>query len=290
MLLYLREMFPPAPRLLMAVLLYASFASVLARLHRWPAGTPRELALGAWSVFAMMLVLRLMDELKDLEVDRVLFASRPVPSGRVLESDIRASLLAAAGLYLGAHAGAGPSFWTALAVLAYAVLMLRWFFVPDLMRPRLLLTLATHNPVIPLLLLHLAAVAAHARGRLHAIDAGVLLSLIAVYWMPLLAWEIARKIRAPAEENAYVTYSRLLGPAGAVWLAAAAQTVALLLGSWLGHLGDFRPGWFLCAGAGWLIAQAAHVRFLLRPCPATSHLRPFAELFLVALFLAGFLA
>jgi 4-hydroxybenzoate polyprenyltransferase len=291
MLLYLREMFPLAPRLLMAVLLYASFASVLARLHRWPAVTLRELTLGAWSVFATMLVLRLMDELKDLDVDRRLFAWRPVPSGRVLASDVRTSLLVVAVLFVAAQVGGGPSMWTALAVLGYAVLMFRWFLLPDLMRPRLLLTLATHNPIVPLLLLHLASVAAAARQRgWHDVDAGVLLPLVAADWMPLLAWEIDRKIRAPGEENDYVTYSRILGPAGAVVLAAAAQTVALGLGAWLGILDGFRFGWFLCAGAGWLVAQSAHVRFLLRPDPNTSRLRPFAELFLVALLLAGFFA
>jgi hypothetical protein len=159
------------------------------------------------------------------------------------------------------------------------------------MRPRLLLTLATHNPIVPLLLLHLASVAAAAWQRgWHDVDAGVLLPLVAAYWMPLLAWEIDRKIRAPGEENDYVTYSRILGPAGAVVLAAAAQTVALGLGAWLGILDGFRFGWFLCAGAGWLVAQSAHVRFLLRPDPNTSRLRPFAELFLVALLLAGFFA
>jgi 4-hydroxybenzoate polyprenyltransferase len=290
MLLYLREMFPVLPRLSMAALLYSSFAGVLARLHRWPTLTLRDLLLGTWSVFAMMLVLRLMDELKDLDVDRRLFASRPVPSGRVLESDVRVSLLVVAGLYVAAHVGAGPSLWTALAVLGYAVLMFLWFFVPGLMRPRLLLTLATHNPIIPLLLVHLAGVAALARGRGHDLDANVVLPLVAVYWMPLFAWEIARKIRAPEEENDYVTYSRLLGPTGAVVLAAGAQTIALGLGWWLAHVNGFRPGWFACAGAGWAIAQAAHARFLLRPGPTTSRLRPFAELFLAALLAAGFFA
>jgi hypothetical protein len=275
----------------MAVLLYASFATVLARLHRWPAVTLRELLLGGGSVFAIMLVLRLMDELKDLDVDRRLFASRPVPSGRVLESDVRTSLFAVAGLFLCAHVGSGASFWTALGLLGFTVLMFRWFFVPDLMRPRLLLTLATHNPVVPLLLLHLAGLAAAARGRgLHDLDARRLLPLVAVYWLPLFAWEVARKIRAPLEEDDYVTYSRLLGRPGAVLLAGGAQTLSLGLGFWLGRQNGFAAGGTACAGIGWAIAQAAHVRFLLRPDPVTSRLRPFAELFVVAQLAAGFLA
>jgi len=296
MRLYLREMFPVAPRLVMAVLLYASFARVLARLHRWPTTlTVPDLLLGTWSVFATMLVLRLMDELKDLDVDRRLFAFRPVPSGRVLESDIRRTLFVVAGLYAAAHVGAGLAFWTALAVLGYALLMFRWFLVPEIMRPRLLLTLATHNPVVPVLLLHLAVVAAGAQGRgPRDLDGGALLPLLIIYWAPLFAWEIARKIRAPREEDAYVTYSRLLGPGGAVLLAAAAQTLALGLGVWLGHVHGFRPSWLACAGIGWAIAQAAHLRFILslglRPDKASSRLRPFAELSLLAVLAAGFFA
>ncbi len=289
---YLREMFPVGVRLLMAVMLYGSFARVLARVHGWPtAPTLAGMLVGSWSVLATMLVLRLMDELKDLDVDRRLFPSRPVPSGRVREADIRISLVVVSGLFIAAHIGAGLALWTALGVLGYALLMFRWFFVPELMRSRLLLTLATHNPVIPVLLLHLVVVAAAAHGGgPRALAAGAVLPLIVVYWAPVFAWEIARKIRAPGDENAYVTYSRLLGPAGAVMLAAGAQTLAFGLAVYLGRVHGFRHAWLACAGTGWVIAQAAHLRFLLRRDTDSSRLRPFAELFLMAVLLAGLFA
>ena len=292
MRVYLAEMFPVPQRLLMAVLLYASVARMLARLHGWPlAPTAGELLLGAGSAFATMLILRLMDELKDRDVDRRLFASRPLPSGRVRESDIRGALFLVIGLFVAAHIGQGLALGTALGVLAYAALMFRWFFVPDVMRPRLLLTLATHNPVIPVLLIHLVVIAARARGRgLGDLDPGAVVPLLAIYWAPVFAWEIARKIRARGDEDDYVTYSRLIGPAGAVVLAAAAQTLAfgLCLGVGRGH--GLHPAWTACAVVGWAIAQTAHVRFLLRPDSVSSRLRPFAELFLLAILLGGLFA
>jgi hypothetical protein len=191
-------------------------------------------------------------------------------------------------VFVAAHLGHGLAFWTALGVLGYAMLMFRWFFLPDVMRPRLLLTLATHNPVIAVLLLHLVVIAAEARGRgLGDLDRGALLPLVVIYWAPVFAWEIARKIRSPGEEDAYVTYSRLFGPAGAVLLVAAAQTLALGLGLRLGHVHGLHAAWSACAGGGWAIAQAAHVRFLLRPDARSSRLRPFAELFFLAVLLGG---
>src|SRR5258708_19997590 len=87
MRVYLGEMFPVPLRLLMAVLLYASFAKVLARAHQCPlAPTLRELVLGSGSVFATMLVLRLMDDLNAAEVDRRPLPCRPSPSGHPLAS------------------------------------------------------------------------------------------------------------------------------------------------------------------------------------------------------------
>jgi 4-hydroxybenzoate polyprenyltransferase len=232
-----------------------------------------------------------MDELKDREVDRQLFAARPLPSGRVRESDIRLALALVIGAFVAAHLGQGLALGTALGVLAYAALMFRWFFVPDVMRPRLLLTLATHNPVIPVLLLHLVVTAVRASGRgIGDLDPGTVVTLVVIHWAPVFAWEIARKIRSPGEENAYVTYSRLIGPAGAVLLVAAAQTLALGLGAGLSRHHDLHPAWLACAAVGWTIAQAAHARFLLRRDAASSRLRPFAELFLLTALLGGLFA
>jgi len=129
MRVYLREMFPPVPRLGSAALLYGSFTVLLARIHGVPGPLISPLALlGVWNVFALLLVLRLMDELKDREIDLALFKERPVPSGRVRESDIRASLAVMVVLYLGANAVTRPTFLAAAVVLGYALLMFKYFF------------------------------------------------------------------------------------------------------------------------------------------------------------------
>jgi 4-hydroxybenzoate polyprenyltransferase len=292
MRVYLAEMLPVGPALVMAFLASFSLTTVLARLH----GAPPRLAspytiLGGASVFGVMLILRLMDELKDRDVDRALFPQRPLPSGRVLEEDIRFSLGGVAVLYLVVNAWAGIALVSAAIVLAYAFLMFRWFFVPELMRPRLRLTLVTHTPIVPLLLLHLLVLFAVGHGMgLGAIRWIPSLLAVVLHWLPLLGWEISRKIRSREEEDAYVTYSRLVGPAGAVTLAALAQALALALGLGLCLESGLSPRFALGLVAGWGAALGAHVRFVLHPSPATSRLRPFAETDVVCAFIGGCLA
>jgi 4-hydroxybenzoate polyprenyltransferase len=285
---YLREMFPLPGHLALALAAGAGTAAFV-RSVQGGAGpvTAAAVASPTWNIFATLLILRLMDELKDRDIDRRLFPTRPLPSGRVRESDIRRSLAAAIILYLGANAHAAPVFLSAAIVLAYSGLMYRRFFTPALLERSLPITLATHTPSAPLMLLQAHVAAADRLG----IPPGELrwsavLPAVGMAWFALLGWELARKIRAPAEETAYVTYSRLLGPTGAVAAAATAQGLAVALGV---HLAvRFRlPPWHPAALVGaWLMCATAYARFLRRPDPSTSRLKPYAAAFVFAVLLA----
>lgn len=286
---YLGEMYPLPRRAAGAALLYTGLASLLGRLQ---GGAPwrhwGDLLLGCWSAFAFMLVLRLMDELKDVVTDAALFPTRPLPSGRVLESDVAALLKVVATAFLLSHARAGWALLTAAGILAYAWLMFRWFFVPGRMRPDLPLTLATHNPVVPLFVLHLVTLQRETGGPVAAtLPWPSLLALVASYWAAFLAWEIARKIRTPAQEDACLTYSRLLGPVGAVGAVLATQTAGLLAALWLFRQYGLSPAFLVPLVGGYLVSLAGSIRFLVAPGPDTSRLRPFAEAHLLGLFLAG---
>lgn len=291
LLVYLAEMHPLPQRLLAALALYAGLATLLARLHGHPADLlahPLRTALGAWAAFAAMLILRLMDELKDVDTDRRLFPGRPLPSGRVRATDVAGLLVVTSALFLLAHAWAGVLASSAL-VLGYAWLMFRWFFVPDRMRPRLLTTLFTHQPIVPLVLLDLALLAAAQHG-ISALRPAAVATTVAVFWCGLFAWEIARKIRAPEQEDAYVTYSRRLGGSQAVLLTAGVQgaSAAVACGLWLA--GEVGPGLPLALLAGLAPALYAHVRFLRHPAPEHATLRPFAEAHVFATCVGGALA
>ena len=285
---YLGEMYPPGSRLGAAALLYLGFTAMLDRVHGLPfSPLSAWTAIGTWDVFSLLLILRLMDELKDREVDRRLFFDRPLPSGRVREGDIIFSLGLMNTLYLAANLPAGRAFWTAAGVLAYAWLMFRHFFIPGLLRRCLLLNLATHNPFIPLLLLHLVVLfAVQADLPLRAVRWERALLLVAMFWPMSFAWEISRKIRAREEENDYVTYSKILSRPGAVALAAGAQTLTFALAVHFFRSLSLSGVFIGVAAAGYALALWGHVRFLLKPSPRTSRLKPFAQIYIVSVLAA----
>ncbi len=292
MRLYLAEMYPVPRRAFLALLLASAFGTLLARVQHTASPPPFRFTLtAAASAFLLLLILRLMDELKDYDLDRALFAQRPLPSGRVKVKDLSLTLTVLALAYVPLHGPhPGPLASAALA-LGYAFLMFGWFFAPQYLRPRLLPTLATHNPIVGLMLLHLAVLFAAASGLevLQLRGSGVAAAVV-LLWAPAFAWEIARKIRAPGEETAYVTYSRVLGPRRAVVLAIGAQATAVGASLFLFAVHGLSPALVLLSAAGFLGALFGHLRFLRAPGPRTSRLAPFAEAQLLVTLVGGCLA
>jgi len=232
-----------------------------------------------------------MDELKDYDLDRALFAERPLPSGRVKVADLGLTLTAMALVYVPLHGPHLGPLVSAAMTLAYAFLMFAWFFAPHYLRPRLLPTLVTHNPIVGLLLLNLVVLFATESG-LEGVDlrGSGTLAVVVLLWAPAFAWEIARKIRAPAEETAYVTYSRVLGPQRAVVLAMGTQATAVAAALFLFVVHGLSLALVLLSAAGFAGALFGHARFLRGPGPRTSRLAPFAEAQLLATLVGGCLA
>ncbi|MDJ0951595.1 MAG: hypothetical protein QNJ94_22005 [Alphaproteobacteria bacterium] len=289
---YFREMMPIPRHLVLAALTYLGIAAFARYVHQ--EATPLAslpTLVGIWSVFSLFLMLRLMDEIKDTDIDRALFPERPLPSGRVRLSDIRISLVAAIGLFLLANLFAGWAFWSALIVLGYALLMFRLFFIPDLLRKSLLLALVTHTPVIPLMLLHGFAIFAAEQDRsLADLAWSYVLPYTAMIWSLQVSWEVSRKIRAQDQETRYVTYSKLLGPVGATLLAAGVQAIPVGVCLFLSARLSLSWTYAAICAAGYALVLWANGRFLRRPGAATSNLRPFAEAYSVIILCAQIVA
>lgn len=288
MRVYFAEMYPIPQHALLALLTYMN----IALFARWVEKQSSSIAswytlLGIWSIFDLWLILRLMDELKDEAIDRELFPDRPLPSGRVLSSDIKKTLAGAIFLYLIAHLFAGPALWSALFVLGYSWLMFKRFFAPDALRQSLILTLVTHNPIVPLMLAQgFAIFAAEHRLAFKELHWDLIAPFIVMLWSPFLAWELARKIRSAEEETGYVTYSRLLGRQGATVLTAGIQTIALCIGLYFWK--QFSLSWLylgiLVFGLG--LSYFGCLRFVRHPNPRTAKLKYYAVAFLLCVEMA----
>lgn len=285
---YFAEMFPIPGHLAAAALAALGIAGFIRRLQGVnQAMAPVPLASATWNIFAILLLLRLMDELKDKDVDQQLFPERPLPSGRVFESDIWLSIGAIVALYMVPNLRALWLAASALVVLLYSLCMFKRFFAPDLLKSSLPITLVTHTPIVPLIWLQGFVTVAELSGiSPWDLRWRWILLFVAMAWLSIIAWEVSRKIRSREEENEYVTYSRLFGRAGAVALAWGAQTLVLLVGVRVILYFDLAPLCLFVLTAAWVVCGWGYVRFLLMPSPRTSKLKPYATLFLFAVLLA----
>lgn len=280
---YLHEMFPLPRRLLEACLLAVSFQSLLAQVNNEDFVLLKFATLTATAnIFCLFLLLRLMDELKDEVLDLKLFRDRPLPSGLVHEKDIRFSMTAVSVFYLAINSWSYITLTSAVGVFIYSLLMYRYFFMPNLLRRNLLLNLATHNPVIPLMFLQQASILVAMNGwSWKQLDWQSTLLLVAAFWGIFLAWEIARKIRAPEEENEYVTYSQLLGRCGAVLAAFGVQTFTFIVLIYFFNSQNYSWAPTSIIILGYITLIWGYGRFLVKPNAVNSRLKPFAEAYIL---------
>ena len=111
--------------------------------------------------------------------------------------------------------------------------------------------------------------------------------LILMYWSLLLAWELGRKIRYPREESAYQTYSRVLGPSGALALLAVVHACSLTLGCYfLTSTGHAVVGLAVLLTAG-LVAARDYARFAGGRFESGTRLQQTSERFAALVMLAA---
>jgi len=276
---YFCEMFPIPARMLNAILLFISFSAMLTIIYGTAVEFDWRMAiLGSFNAFTIALILRLMDELKDLDIDCRLFCGRPVPSGQVHASDIKFSLIITVVLFALVNMIVQTAFWSALGLLTYSFLMFRYFFLPNRLHEKLLVNLATHNPIVALLLLYFIHLHASWQGlKTETLFQFQSIVLVGMYWGLFLSWEIARKIRYSREENEYVTYSRIFGRTGATLIAGLVQSFSCLAGLWLSYHSGFSPVYVGVLLIGFVMLVITYVRFLRSELPSSRQLKTAAE-------------
>ena len=286
---YLSEMFPLAIQVPGGI---AAFGALYFTLQALGGAetllVPWRAWLGAATVVLITLLLRVYDELKDVETDLRLgragdprYRDRAIVTGHIRPDDLEALRWAVTVLLVAINAPLGLP-WPGIAFVAlFGVTWLsyKWFFWPAI-RSNLLLAFLTHNPMTLLVVAYVAALYVHDFGAAGLSGDAVWLAL--AFWLPMAAWETSRKVRIPDDETDYQTYSKLLG-----WRVAGALPGVFAAGGALSTIAvAHRAGlsWVLmaivAAAAGAFIA--ACIRFLLRPSTASSKLKPYSEIYMIA--------
>lgn len=261
--IYFRETFPLVTRFVYAFVVFAGtylMAALAGGVTDFTVGA-QELC-GALTVFCTLLGLRVVDEFKDFETDKRLFPHRPLPSGRVLKSDLRVVLAlncaAAVALNLIFLREALPFF---AALFGYGVLMSLWFFAKKYIQNSLVLALVTHNPIVFIMNYYVVSIACLRYG-LPLFSVKNLLVCLMIY-LPGLCWEISRKLRAPEDETEYETYSKIFGCKKPVVFVLAVMLAQAVISAVL--LWELCPYSVAALAAAYVWLAVCYVRFI--GCP-----------------------
>jgi 4-hydroxybenzoate polyprenyltransferase len=235
--------------------------------------------------FLIFMHWRVADELKDRETDRRFFPLRPVPSGRVALSDLRALLIGITAAVFLINAIWSTAFVPFLVVFVYALLMSRWFFLERYLAPSRFMAVLTHSPTFALL--NIYVIAWSAKRYHHEILSLDSLAIATWFVLHALSWEFARKAWAPSQEMpGYQTYSSVLGHRRAGMLPVVLMLAQWLALVWLCAHFDLSRWLLLLAGLPMLAFGHLCIRYALQPEHYAMSLSRMAPLYLVSIPLA----
>lgn len=208
--IYFKEMYPIPSRFLLGLVVFCEiYFIILLNNGITSFNLGIQEIVGGYTVFAFLMWLRVADDFKDYESDKKLFKDRPLPRGAVTKKDliIITTIVEVLAIILNIIFMNNLLFFIILYV--YGFLMSKWFFQKSKIQPSLPLALITHNPVQLIINTYIISFTC-IKYNLNPITLTTILALWTLYF-PALIWEIARKIKAPKDENDYTTYSKLFG-------------------------------------------------------------------------------
>lgn len=218
--IYLNEMFPLSSFIGSVLTAVAVQMTYLRLFDVRPDSYGRLVVPGLVLTFVSLLI-RIMDEFKDYQDDLTNFPNRPLPSGRVKQSDLIALGWFCVFMVIFLSLTSMKLLIWGVLTLVFTFLMLKWFFVESIMRKNLPLAFATHHPIVLFNFVYLLIACSE-------FYPGVTMDK-ALYILPLCLiftnWEVERKIRAPEQETTYTTYSKIFGPRPAIIIALILQAV-----------------------------------------------------------------
>ncbi len=210
LVIYFKERYPILPRFILACIVFLEIHFIILLnngVTKFQLGIQE--IVGAYTVFAFLMWLRIADDLKDYETDIRLFPDRPLPSRRVKRKDVMIICVIVQAMALLLNIVFMNNLLFCGILYAYGYLMSKWFFKKKVIQPSLPLALVTHNPVQMFVNVYIISFTVTKYG-LEPVTFINIMTLWTLYF-PALIWEVSRKIKAPMEENDYTTYSKLFG-------------------------------------------------------------------------------
>ena len=208
--IYMKERYPLVARLILGLIVFLEIHFIILLnegVTTFKIGIQEF--VGAFTVFAFLLWLRIADDLKDFETDKVLFPDRPLARGAVYKKDVMVLCVIVQAITVVLNVLFMNNIIFFCILYAYGYLMSKWFFQRAKIQPSLPLALVTHNPVQMFVNLYIISFTVIKYG-LRPFTITTVMTLWTLYF-PALIWEVSRKIKAPKDENDYTTYSKLFG-------------------------------------------------------------------------------
>lgn len=283
--IYSREMFPLPVYIPYVIALYACLDFATQAITSDVIVIDIYGVVGLVSAFCMMLLLRTFDELKDVEIDKVLFPERALPRGDVKPSDVAVlsvasfSVLVIVNLLLARH-----TLVPFAIMLVYALLTFKWFFMEEYHRQHLFFTMMTHQPLPLFITYYLIHTGLYAGGAQYDFTWQHLVLLL-LFSLPVTAWETGRKIRSADKETDYVTFSKIFGARGATFIPFTCLVLSGIFSLYIGSQLALAPSFFVIATALILYVGFYFTRFILAPTDKNNVLKNTALVFTTLLFL-----
>jgi len=282
LLIYFREMFPFQVYLPYSLLTYFCLYFITEGiLTEGELRINSEGIIGWVTVLCVLIILRILDEFKDIETDKRLFPDRPLPRGGVSFRDIKILgialfiIMVMINIYLS---------WVLLpfaAMMIYIWASYKWFFLKKIISENLFLTLITHQPITLMVNLYIVSISFKSMGFIQ-LNGLVIVSILA-FSFPVTAWETSRKIRSTGNETDYVTYSKLIGPVKATLLPLFSLIVTIGLFIYLGIVLNFPLIVFICLFLILISILFFYIRFQIKPNERNLCLKPVAEISMILL-------
>lgn len=227
-IILIRERFPLGSYLPMVTVF--TLANMMVGVHFFSIEKiPVHITVITWCLtLSFFFRLRLFDELKDVDVDKINNPTRPLARGVLSTVSVKwmIAVLIFTELIITALLGKSVFLIQALAI-GYSLLMYKEFFAGSWLRPKLTMYAVTHTAVS--IALGFAVISQSSGVDLRNYPKEIFL-LGLVNWFLFNVFEFARKTFGTAEESQHAdSYSKLYGRPGAYFLTASQSAAAIFL-------------------------------------------------------------